>query len=92
VKRKQVAHFAFIQSPTPSAVNATAAVQPFGFRCRSIDIHLPVSGAAGEVALDANKFLRDKLKNTEVDFSTKDKPHITLYLSQWPVMRMHTRA
>eukprot|EP00656_Telonema_subtile_P035707 TRINITY_DN39667_c0_g1_i1.p1 TRINITY_DN39667_c0_g1~~TRINITY_DN39667_c0_g1_i1.p1 ORF type:complete len:250 (+),score=40.33 TRINITY_DN39667_c0_g1_i1:129-878(+) len=48
----------------------------------SIDIHVPVTGAAYDAALAANQFLIARLGDG-IDLTRVDKPHITLYLTQW---------
>ena len=48
-----------------------------------MDIHLPVSGEALEAVQSANAFLNAHLNSTEIDFSSKHKPHVTLYLTTW---------
>lgn len=48
-----------------------------------IDIHLPVLGTAREAVVAANVFLNAKLGNNEVDFQSKDTPHVTLYLTEF---------
>lgn len=46
-----------------------------------IDIHVPVVGNALDRVIHANKELNEALESTEVDFMTKDTPHVTLYLT-----------
>jgi len=48
----------------------------------SMDIHLPVTGDAGVAALAANKLLVADL-GSGIDLTHIDKPHITLYLTEW---------
>ena len=61
-----------------AAADPTAAANSF-----SVDIHLPVLGASAASAQRANAFLNTRLGNTEVDLGGRDKPHVTLYLTQW---------
>ena len=48
-----------------------------------VDLHLPVLSTAYTQVLKANQHLNTQLGNTEIDFQTKDIPHITLYLTSF---------
>jgi len=70
---------------TGAGILLTAAVcchMAYG-KAVSMDIHLPVTGPAGAAAVAANALLVSKLGEGIIDLAKLDKPHVTLYLTEW---------
>eukprot|EP00658_Telonema_sp_P-2_P051411 TRINITY_DN39470_c0_g1_i2.p1 TRINITY_DN39470_c0_g1~~TRINITY_DN39470_c0_g1_i2.p1 ORF type:complete len:272 (+),score=93.07 TRINITY_DN39470_c0_g1_i2:53-868(+) len=66
--------------PVTMLTSSSSASPPPGIM---IDIHLPITtGPAADAAIAANKFLVDR-NVSEINLSTIDKPHATLYLTEW---------
>ena len=69
---------------TTATMQSAIAITHAGDGAVSIDIHIPVAGAAYDAALAANAFLNKQLNSTGIDFSGEHAiPHVTLYLTRW---------
>jgi hypothetical protein len=62
-----------------------STVAPTVQQAVTIDIHIPVTGAALAQARGANRYINKLLGDAggEVDLSTRHKAHVTLYLTAW---------